>query len=99
VYHYHPGEIKNPGLEMMLVLVRALIFVCIVIVAGAVGLAAGLPAFVGGTAGGLFIFALFCSRPFLEVTDYKCPDCGNKTRVIKNFGAYRCSNCGQENRI
>ncbi len=99
MYHYHNGEVKNPGLEMMLVLVRVLIFVFVVIVSGAIGFAAGLPAFVGGTAGALVIFAIFSCRPFMEVMDYTCPGCGNKTRVIKNFGAYKCSNCGHENRI
>ncbi|MFZ5648015.1 MAG: hypothetical protein ACOY30_10400 [Bacillota bacterium] len=99
MYHYHTGEVKNPGFELMLVLIRSIIFVCVVITAGAVGMAAGLPAFVGGLGGGIVILALFCCRPFLEVIDYTCPHCGNKTRSIKNFGSYRCSNCGQDSRI
>lgn len=99
MYTYHNGEIKNPGLELMLVLIRSVFFLLIVFVAGAAGVAAGLPAFVGGLAGGVAILCLFCCRPFIEVIDYKCPHCGNEIRTIKNFGAYRCSNCGQESRI
>lgn len=99
MYNYHTGEVKNPGFELMLVLIRSIIFVFVVITAGAAGTAAGLPAFAGGLAGGFAILALFCCRPFLEVIDYKCPHCGYKTRSIKNFGSYSCSNCGQESRI
>lgn len=99
MYNYHTGEVKNPGLELTLDILRALFFLIIVFVAGAVGVAAGLPAFVGGLAGGIAILCLFCCRPFLEVVNYKCPHCGNETRTIKNFGAYRCSNCGQESRV
>ncbi|MCL6610006.1 MAG: transposase [Peptococcaceae bacterium] len=83
----------------MLDLFRALFFVFIVAVAGGAGSAAGLPAFVGGTLAGVFIFIFFGFRPFFEVTDYTCPHCGNKIRTIKNFGSYRCSNCGGESRI
>ncbi|MHB8158769.1 MAG: hypothetical protein ACYDEQ_15520, partial [Desulfocucumaceae bacterium] len=99
VYNYHSGEIKNPGLELMLILIRILIFAIVVVATGAVGVAAGLPAFVGGIAGGLVIFALFATRPFFEVINYSCPNCGNQARVVKNFGAYRCSNCSHESRI
>lgn len=99
MYNYNAGEIKNPGLELMLVLVRALIFLVVVFVAGSVGMAAGLPAFVGGIVGGLAVLCLFCCRPFFEVIDYKCPHCGYETRSLKNFGSFKCSNCQQESRI
>lgn len=99
MYHYHNGEVKNDGLELMLVLIRLLIFVFVVITAGAAGAAAGLPAFVGGIAGGAAVLAMFCCRPFLEVIEYKCPHCGNKIRTIKDFGSYQCSNCGEQSRI
>ena len=96
MYNYNSGEVKNPGFELMLVMVRVLIFVFVVVVTGAVGTAAGLPAFVGGTLGGLFVFFFFGFRPFFEVINYACPHCGNKIRTVKNFGSYRCSNCGGE---
>lgn len=99
MYHYHSGEIKNSGLELMLVLVRALIFVFIIVVTGGVGMAAGLSPFVGGTLAGLFVFAFFGFRPFFEVINYTCPHCGNKIRTIKNYGSYRCSNCGGESTV
>ncbi|MFZ5644296.1 MAG: hypothetical protein ACOY46_11965 [Bacillota bacterium] len=99
MYHYHNGEVKNEGLELMLVLIRTLIFAAVVIVAGSAGYAAGLPAFVGGIVGGVAVLSLFCCRPFLEVINYKCPNCSNEIRTIKNFGSYRCSNCGQESKV
>jgi hypothetical protein len=98
-YHYHSGEIKNPGLELTLDLLRVLIFALIVFVAGGVGTAVGLPPFVGGTLAGIFLFFLFGFRPFFEVINYTCPHCGNKIRTVKNYGAYLCSNCGGESRI
>lgn len=99
VYHYHSGEIKNSGLELMLVLIRAFIFALIIIVAGGAGVAAGLPAFAGGTLAGIFVFVFFGFRPFFEVIDYTCPHCGNKIRTVKNYGSYRCSNCCGESRV
>ncbi len=99
MYHYHSGEIKNPGFELMLLVLRALIFVFIVVVAAGITIAAGLPAFVGGSLAGVFVFAFFIFRPFFEVINYSCPHCGNKIRTIKNYGSYRCSDCGGESRI
>lgn len=99
MYSYHSGEIKNPGLELMLVLLRALIFAFVMVVAVGAGSAAGLPAFVGGTLAGVFILVFFGFRPFFEVVNYTCPHCGDRIRTIKNYGSYRCSNCGGESRI
>ncbi|MFZ5597291.1 MAG: hypothetical protein ACOY31_09810 [Bacillota bacterium] len=99
MYNYHAGEIKNPGLELVLILFRIAIIVFIVSVASGVGIAAGLPPFVGGIVGGLFTVIFFCGRPFFEVINYNCPHCGNQTRVIKNFGSFRCANCGKESVI
>lgn len=99
MYQYHSGEVRNPGFESMLILVRVFIFLFVVVVAGAAGTAAGLPAFAGGTLGALAVLAFFVCRPFFEVVNYTCPHCGNQVRTIKNFGAYRCSSCGGESRI
>ncbi|MFZ5634302.1 MAG: hypothetical protein ACOY40_15795 [Bacillota bacterium] len=99
MYNYHPGEVNNPGFELMLFMVRAFIIAFLIIVAGGVGVAAGLPAFVSGTLAGLFVVFFFVSRPFFEVINYSCPHCGNTRRVIKGFGSYHCSNCGGDSKI
>ncbi len=99
MYHYHSGEVRNPGFELMLVLIRVIIFAIIVLVTGGISMAAGIPAYVGGTVAGVFVFAFFGFRPFLEVVDYTCPHCGNKIRTVKSYGSYRCSNCGGESVI
>ena len=99
MYQYNAGDVKNPGLELMLVMYRALVFILVVVVAGGAGVAAGLPSFVSGTLAGVFVLVLFGSRPFFEVVQYTCPHCGNRIKTIKNFGSYRCSNCGGESRI
>ncbi|MCL6476910.1 MAG: transposase [Peptococcaceae bacterium] len=99
MYNYHPGEVNNPGFELMLHLVRVLILVALIIVTGGVGVAAGLPAFVSGTLAGVVVLLVFLYRPFFEVINYSCPHCGNTKRVIKSFGSYHCSNCGGDSKI
>lgn len=99
MYNYHPGEVNNPGFELMLHLLRVLIVVFLFIVTGGVGVAAGLPPFASGILAGIVVLLFFLWRPFFEVINYSCPHCGNQTRVIKNFGSYRCSNCGGDSRI
>lgn len=99
MYSYHTGEIKNPGIELMLVLIRLLGFVTLVVIAAGVGVVAGLPPVASGTIAGVFAAGLMISGSFLEVIRFKCPNCGTVTKTIKNFGSYKCPVCGTESII
>ncbi len=99
MYSYHTGEIKNPGLELMLVLVRVIGFVAIVLIAAGAGMVAGLPPVASGTIAGVFAAGLMISGSFLEVISFKCPNCGTVTKTMKNFGSYDCPVCGTESVI
>ncbi|GBF34066.1 hypothetical protein DCCM_3178 [Desulfocucumis palustris] len=99
MYSYHSGEIKNPGLELMLVLVRLIGFAALIFITAGAGIAAGLPHVVSGTVAGLFAVGLLVSGSFLEVISYKCPNCGTVTKSIKNYGSYQCPVCGTKSFI
>ncbi|MGB9803279.1 hypothetical protein [Desulfofundulus sp.] len=95
---YHPGEIKTPGLELLLVFLRLLYFVAAMLLVAGTGTVLRIPAAVTGVIAGVAAYILLSSGLF-EVTTHRCPYCGNVTRTIKDFGSYRCSNCGQESYI
>ncbi|OAT83590.1 hypothetical protein [Desulfotomaculum copahuensis] len=95
---YHPGEIKTPGLELMLILIRLIIFAAVVFIVSGVGMLAHIPPVITGTAAGIAAFALLLGGLY-EVVDFRCPHCGTVTRVIKNFGSFRCPACGQASYI
>jgi len=92
----HAGEVKTTGFELMLSLVRLLIFAGIIGLVAGLGLLVGLPAGIAGTLAGLAGFGVMMWLPLFEVDTVTCPHCGNSTRAVENFGAYRCSFCGRE---
>ena len=59
---YYPGEIKTPGLELMLVLVRVVYFAALVLITAGAGMVAGLPPVVSGTIGGFDALAYLEER-------------------------------------
>ncbi|NHM25909.1 transposase [Desulfofundulus sp. TPOSR] len=95
---YHPGEIKTPGLELLLVFLRLLYFVGAMLLVAGIGVILQAPAVVTGVVAGITAYILLSSGLF-EVITYRCSHCGNVKRTIKDFGSYRCSNCGQESYI
>ena len=99
MYSYHTGEIKNPGFELMLVLLRVIGFAAFVIIAAGIGVAAGLPPVAGGAIAGVLAAGLMISGSFLEVINFKCPGCGTVTKTMKNFGSYKCPVCSTESFI
>ncbi|MFZ5590722.1 MAG: zinc finger domain-containing protein [Bacillota bacterium] len=92
---YYPGEIKTPGLELMLVLVRVIYFVALVLTTAGAGMVAGLPPVVSGTIGGLFGFFLLACGHLFEVVNVTCPHCGHRTRSLRDYGSFLCPNCQQ----
>lgn len=95
---YHPGEVKTPGLELMLVLIRLIVFAGVIFIVAGVGMLAHIPPVITGTAAGVGAFALLVGGLY-EVGDYRCPHCGFTTRVVKNFGSFRCPACGRPSYI
>lgn len=94
MYNYHNGQINNPGLELVLILVRVVAFVALIFIAFGTGMVAGLPPVLSGSVAGLFAAGLLVKGSFLEVISYRCPHCGAETKTIRNFGSYLCSGCG-----
>lgn len=95
---YYPGEIRSPGLELMLILMRIAIIVGAFLLVAGVGMVLNVPVVISGTVAGLISFTLFASGLF-EVITFRCPSCGQTIRTIRDFGSYRCSNCGKESYI
>ncbi|MDQ0286862.1 putative membrane-anchored protein [Desulfofundulus luciae] len=95
---YHPGEIKTPGLELLLVFLRLLYFTGTILLVAGIGVVLQAPAVVTGVMAGIAACILLSSGLF-EVITYRCPHCGNVTRTIKDFGSYRCSHCQQASYI
>ncbi|MBE3586998.1 MAG: hypothetical protein IMW93_00305 [Thermoanaerobacteraceae bacterium] len=95
---YHPGEIKTPGLELLLVLLRLFIFAGTLFLVAGIGIIVHSPAVVTGVVAGIAAFTLLVSGIF-EVVNYRCPHCGYTTRTIKGFGSYRCPRCQQSSYI
>jgi len=91
---YYNGELRSPGLELMLILVRILAILAVLIIGAGAGMVAGLPPIVSGVLSGIFTFYFFIRGPLFEVINYKCPGCGNSIRTLSEFGSYNCSNCG-----
>lgn len=92
----HPGEVKTTGFELMLMLIRVLIFGGVIVLISGLALLLQLPAGVAGGLAGLVGFGLLMWLPSFAPDAFECPHCGTKTRVVENFGTYRCSTCGQE---
>lgn len=92
----HPGEVKTTGFELMLMLVRVLIFAGVVVLISGLALLLQLPAGIAGGLAGLVGFGLLMGLPLFEPDVFACPHCGAKTRAVENFGTYRCSTCAQE---
>ncbi|MCL6446708.1 MAG: transposase [Armatimonadetes bacterium] len=90
------GEVKTTGFELMLILVRILIFSGVVVLISGLGLLLQLPAGIAGGLAGLAGFALLMWLPLFEVDTVTCPHCGNSTRVVENFGTYQCPFCGRQ---
>lgn len=96
---YHPGEIRTPGLELMLLLVRAVIFGGVIFIITGVLSVIGVPGFITGGLAGLAAFAVLVGGSFFEVIDFRCPYCDHTARVLKDFGSYRCPSCGGASHI
>ncbi|WP_027718413.1 hypothetical protein [Desulfovirgula thermocuniculi] len=95
---YYPGEIRSPGLELMLILMRVAIIIGAFFLVAGVGLVLNIPVVISGTVAGLIAFTLFTGGLF-EVITYRCPSCGQAIRTIRGYGSYRCSRCGKESYI
>lgn len=95
---YYPGEIRTPGLELILILLRVVYFAGMLFLIAGLGVALQAPAVITGVVAGIAAWMLLSSGLF-EVTTYRCPNCGHIKRTVKNFGSYRCSSCGQESYI
>lgn len=91
----HPGEVKTTGFELMLILVRILIFAGIVVLISEIGLVFRLPPGVAGGLAGLAGFGLLMWLPLFEISPAACPHCGAATRAVENFGTYQCAACGR----
>ncbi len=99
MYHYHQGEIKNPGFSGMIAFLQVIYYLLIGLILGGIGVVAGLPLVASGTIGGVVAVLLFIRRSFAEPVTYVCPECGQKIKTLRNFGHYRCSVCGTESQI
>lgn len=89
------GEVKTTGLELMLILIRVLIFSAIVVLVSAIGLLLRLPPGVAGGLAGAAGFAILVWLPLFEVTVVECPHCKAHSRAVENLGTYRCPSCAQ----
>jgi predicted RNA-binding Zn-ribbon protein involved in translation (DUF1610 family) len=89
------GEVKTAGYELMLVLIRVLIFAALVVLVAGVGLLLRLPPAVAGGLAGVAGFAILVWMPFFEVTVTECPHCRTQVRTIENLGTFQCPSCKQ----
>ncbi len=99
MYHYHQGEIKNPGFSGMIAFLQIIYYLLIGLILGGIGVVAGLPLVTSGTIGGVVAVLLFIRCSFAEPITYICPECGQKIKTLRNFGQYRCSAGGAESQI
>ncbi len=93
---HRAGEVKSIGFELMLILIRVLIFVGLVILISGIGLLLQLPAGIAGGLAGLAAFAFLMWLPLFEIAVVQCPYCGQSTQVVENFGTYQCPACRRE---
>lgn len=91
-----PGEIKTNNQELGLMLIRFVIFVFTVLLVGFSGLMLQLPGAIAGSLAGLVGFGIIVGTSMFTVIPFACPQCGHRTKVIKNTGSFQCPGCEQE---
>lgn len=88
-----PGEIKSKGLEIMLEAIRILIIIGAILLTVGVGAMLNVPPPIIGLIAGIFGFFLLVQGSVFEVTNVRCPACGNENRVMRHIGTYQCPSC------
>lgn len=91
-----PGEVKTSQQELILMLVRVLVFAATVLLVAGVVLILGLPGFVAGGVAALAAFGLMAGVNLFEVVGVNCPFCGRRNNVMKDTGFFRCPGCENE---
>ncbi|MEW5952294.1 MAG: hypothetical protein AB1815_00830 [Bacillota bacterium] len=88
-----PGEVKSKGLEIMLEAFRILIITGAILLTVGVGALLNVPPPIIGLIAGIFGFFLLVQGSVFEVTNLRCPACGNENRVVRHIGTYQCPQC------
>lgn len=88
-----PGEIKSKGLEITLEAIRILIIMGAILLTVGVLAMIKIPAPIIGLVAGVLGFFLLVQGSAFEVINLRCPECGNKNRVLRYIGTYQCPNC------
>ncbi|MCL6634585.1 MAG: hypothetical protein K6T29_02295 [Peptococcaceae bacterium] len=67
----------------------------VILLGGGLGFLLGLPYAVTGLLAGVIAAWVILTGSFAGTLNVKCPECGNRDKVVGTVGSYQCSSCGR----
>lgn len=81
--------------EFVVACVGMLAIALVILLGAGVGILLGLPYALTGLIVGIIATWAIIAGSFAGTLNVKCPECGNREKVVGTVGSYQCSNCGR----
>jgi len=92
------ADLEEKGIsvrEFVAACVGMMVIALIILLGAGLGILLDLPYALTGLVVGVIATWAIIAGSFAGTVNVKCPECGNRERVVGTVGSYQCSNCGK----